>query len=207
MLKRTIGWWFLLGTVLLVGCSTHVTRVTYSGSALPKIIETSPLISDVVVYDERAGGKPSDWLGAVRGGYGNVLKTLKTIGPAKLMVRAMYIEGLRKNGLYAGSDEAPFSLKVQLLKFDCSQYVNREAHAHVVVSLLDNKKNKTVFSKIYKTDNEEKAFFAVGIFGNVDTLRSLAESTMTQTVNKTLADFQVAGEIGVILKQSDAAIK
>ena len=173
-----------LGVLLLSGCSTHMTKVEYEGAGINSQGVTSS-INEVIVSDDR--GTESDWLGAIRGGYGNVLKTLRTEEPTDIVVDKMYTDALMKSGIYDESTKAPYSLKVKITKFDCSYYWNREAHAYVDVSLIDNLTSNTKFSKSYKTD-EEEAGAGAGIFGNVDTLRDLAENTMNKTVDKMLTD-------------------
>ena len=173
-----------LGALLLSGCSTHMTKVEYEGAGINSQGVT-PSINEVVVSDDR--GTDSDWLGAIRGGYGNVLKTLRTEDSTDVVVDRMYTDALVKSGIYTESTDAPYTLKVKITKFDCSYYWNREAHAYVDVSLIDNLTSNAKFSKSYKTD-EVEAGAGAGIFGNVDTLRDLAENTMNKTVDKMLAD-------------------
>lgn len=173
-----------LGVLFVSGCSTHMTKVEYEGSGIGQQ-NITPSINEVIVSDER--GTESDWLGAIRGGYGNVLKTLRTEETTDVVVDRMYTDALIKSGIFTDSADAPYSLKVKITKFDCSYYWNREAHAYVDVSLVNNLTSSAAFSKTYKTD-EVEAGAGAGIFGNVDTLRDLAENTMNKTVDKMLAD-------------------
>lgn len=177
-----------LGLIVLSGCSTHMTKLEYEGGGVG-LNEAHPVVNEVVVSDER--GTDSDWLGAIRGGYGNRLKTLRTEKPTDQVVDDIYTNALIKSGLYLESEDAPYSLNVRIDKFDCSYYFNREAHAHVNVSLVDNESSAVRFSKSYKTDEVEGGIGA-GIFGNVDTLRNLAETAMNKTVDKTLNDPEFA---------------
>lgn len=170
--------------LLLSGCSTHMAKVEYEGSGVNSKGVT-PSINEVIVSDDR--DTESNWLGAIRGGYGNVLKTLRTEEPTDIVVDKMYTDALMKSGIYDESIDAPYSLKVKITKFDCSYYWNREAHAYVDVSLVDNSTSNIKFSKSYKTDQVDPGAGA-GIFGDVDTLRDLAESTMNETVDKMLTD-------------------
>ena len=94
---------------------------------------------------------------------------------------------MKAAGIYSSSDTAPYQLNIQITKFDCSYYFNREAHAHVNVSLRGNSDGQTSFEKSYKTDLTEGGVGA-GIFGDVDSLRNLAEEAMNQTIDKMLGD-------------------
>jgi len=161
-----------------------MTKVTYKGNGV-STNEFVPLINKVIVSDER--GTDSNWLGAIRGGYGNRLKTLKTEEPTKIVVEKMFQDALNKSNLLSSSAESPYKIKVVITKFDCSYYFNREAHVYMNVSLLDSTTSNVYFSKEYKTDEKEGGIGA-GIFGSVDTLRDLAEMTMNKTIDKTLSD-------------------
>jgi len=161
-----------------------MTKVEYEGTGISSK-DAIPSINAVIVSDDR--GTDSNWLGAIRGGYGNVLKTLRTEESTDVVVDRMYTDALVKSGIYTESNDALYSLKVKITKFDCSYYWNREAHAYVDVLLIDNLTSNAKFSKTYKTD-EVAAGAGAGIFGNVDTLRGLAEETMNGTVDKMLTD-------------------
>jgi len=174
----------IVSICIMSGCSTHMTKVTYKGNGV-STNEFVPLINKVIVSDER--GTDSNWLGAIRGGYGNRLKTLKTEEPTKIVVEKMFQDALNKSNLLSSSAESPYKIKVVITKFDCSYYFNREAHVYMNVSLLDSTTSNVYFSKEYKTDEKEGGIGA-GIFGSVDTLRDLAEMTMNKTIDKTLSD-------------------
>ena len=57
-----------LWVLFLSVCSAHMTKVEYEGQGV-KSQDASRSINEVIVSDER--GTESDWLGAIRGGYGN----------------------------------------------------------------------------------------------------------------------------------------
>lgn len=175
---------FVCFLVVTSGCSTHLSKVEYEGVGLAST-DVRPTVTQVIVSDKR--GTDSDWLGAIRGGYGNVLKTLKTEESTDKIVDEIYTAALEKSGILADTDDAPYSLLVTIVKFDCSYYFNREAHAHVDISLAINESSKIKFSKSYKSDLTEGGVGA-GIFGDVDTLRDLAEKAMNETVDKMLQD-------------------
>ena len=174
----------VLYLLFISGCSTHMTTVEYEGNGENAAVGT-PSVGQVVVSDNR--GTDGNWLGAIRGGYGNRLKTLRTAESTDLMVDKMYTTALEKAGILDTSDSAPYQLSVQITKFDCSYYFNREAHAHVDVSLKQVSNRAIRFKKSYKTDLTEGGVGA-GIFGDVDTLRDLAEEAMNQTIDKMLGD-------------------
>lgn len=174
----------LLLLTTLAGCSTHMSRIEYQSTGNPALAGQQQ-ISQVEVIDDR--GTEKNWLGAIRGGYGNRLKTLRTEKPTDQVVKDVYIQALKGSKLYTSANKGDYRLRVVLSKFDCSYYFNREAHAHFTVSLFENGTNKEVFTKSYRADEVEGGVGA-GIFGDVDTLRQLAERTLNKAVDSHLQD-------------------
>jgi len=169
--------------LLLSGCSTHLVHLDYEGNPEPNKMITSG-IGEIVVTDDR--GTDDDWLGAIRGGYGNVLKTLRTDVPTNQIVADVYRQAFVEYG-YLDEPDGHIRFIASIKKFDCSYYFNREAHAHIAISLVDRKTNEILFNGSYRSDPTEGGAGA-GIFGNVDTLRDLAELALNQTVDKSMMD-------------------
>lgn len=178
-------WGILTIVVWLAGCSTHKTHLSYEGPGQESLMINKTTINEVVVSDER--GTDSDWLGAIRGGYGNRLKTLRTVTSTDQVIDEIYSDALEQVGVLTDDVSAPYKLRVAVTKFDCSYYFNREAHAHVKIALVRHDNSRVVFSKTYKSD-ETEAGVGAGIFGDVDTLRNLAETAINNTVDKMLTD-------------------
>jgi len=174
----------ILSIIFATGCSTHMTKVVYEGDGIQQQVIVK-VIKGVSVSDNR--GTDGNWLGAIRGGYGNRLKTLRTDQSTDVVVQKMYLDALEKSSLLSDVSGAPFTLKVVITKFDCSYYFNREAHAYLDVSLIDSSSSNITFTKTYKTDEVESGVGA-GVFGSVETLRDLAETAMNKTIDKTLSD-------------------
>jgi hypothetical protein len=170
--------------LIISGCSAHMEKIAYEGAGF-ELLNAEPLVESVIVSDER--GTDGDWLGAIRGGYGNRLKTLRTEEPTSRVVEKMYRDALVKSNLLSLSVGAPLALKVVIVKFDCSYAFNKEAHANVNVSLVDNATSFIIFYKSYKTDEVEPGVSA-GIFGDVDALRNTAETAMNKVIDKMLSD-------------------
>ncbi|WP_426415231.1 hypothetical protein [Aestuariirhabdus sp. LZHN29] len=175
----------LLAMLVLGGCSmNYKADIDYTDRGVV-VAGAEPVINRVEVMDER--GTDPHWLGAIRGGFGNRLKTLRTEDKTEVVVQVAYTEALKRSGLFTESDSAPYRLQVVLTKFDCSYYFNREAHAHAEVALIDNRTSRKVYSRSYRTDEVEPGVGA-GIFGDVETLRALAETAMTKNINKMFYD-------------------
>lgn len=168
------------------GCSTHMSTLKYTP---PKGgVSNAPQATSIAlgaVTDER--GTDSNWLGAIRGGYGNPLKKLRTDKPTSEAVAGVIVEALRARNILGTVESSKTAIDVSITKFDCSYYVNREAHAHLNVTLLALPARVPFFAKSYRTDNSESGVGA-GIFGDVDHLSNFAQRTLSETIDKVLSD-------------------
>ena len=181
---------FITATLLLLislswGCSTTMVGLDYEGNPEPVADRTiTSGIGQIVVNDNR--GTDADWLGAIRGGYGNVLKSIRTDGPTSDIVANVYRQAFIEYG-YLDEPDGEVLFSADIVKLDCSYYFNREAHAHIDISLLNRNTNELLFSDRYVTDLTEGGVGA-GIFGDIETLRDLAEDALNQTVDKSMTD-------------------
>jgi ABC-type uncharacterized transport system auxiliary subunit len=174
---------FLVG--VLSGCSSHMMDIKYESSYEPEQPNVSEKIYVGEVLDSR--GTEPNWLGAIRGGYGNPLKKLYTNDITSKVVEEAFEDALRVRHLLGPASTSQYRIDVKLIKFDTSYYVNKEAHANFTVSLMDKTAGDKVFSRTYKTDNE-KSGRAAGIFGDVNSLSSFANDTLNETIDKMLND-------------------
>lgn len=168
----------------VIGCSTSQVQMDHKKYEGPKA--NNPVFSVGQFEDSRKHG--SHWLGAIRGGFGNPLKTLETPKPVKDVVRDAFQDALKQRGIYAHLDNAKYILNVDVLQYDCNQYVRKEAHIKLNVIVVDSTTNKEVFSDYVVVDNVEGSIVSMkaGIFGSVEELKNLAEKTLTQAVNEVL---------------------
>lgn len=173
-------------TLLVTACSTHMVPIKYAPAS--REAEASFGAEDVRigrVDDSR--GTASNWLGAIRGGYGNPLKKLYTEKATREVVKDVFEEALKTRSSGAGGSPR-HELNVDIRKFDCSYYFNREAHAHLNVELVSLQNSpRVVYSRLYKEDRTESGVGA-GIFGSVEHLRAFAEKTLTGAIDQVLAD-------------------
>lgn len=175
----------VLGTI---GCSTHIETVKYQPTKLTSSSASASGQVPVVVgtfVDDR--GTNANWLGAIRGGYGNPLKKLYTDRPVSEVVEQAFIDALQTRKLLGNTQNARVEITGEVIKFDCSYYFNREAHAHLLVNVLSLPSRGVLFSRTYQTDTKESAWGA-GVFGSTDELTQLAQRTLNETVDKVLAD-------------------
>lgn len=183
MRKTALG--ALMAVGLLGACTTHQVTMAYNPTSAQKPAPAKPDVEVLSVTDSRKyTGKH---LGAIRGGYGNTLKTIETASPVKEVVRKAFVDGLNARGLLAPANGGRFGLDVTVEKLDCSQLVRKEAHARFLVSVLDKATGRPVYSKIVEDNREDMGnLFATGVFGSVDELTKLTNDSMQAAVDQAL---------------------
>jgi hypothetical protein len=132
-----------------------------------------------------ARGVDSHFLGAIRGGFGQPLKTLITEDSISTVVRAGFSEGLRARGLLHDGSEAPYMMTATIEKFDCSQYVRREAHARIAVTVRETVNGRILMTETFQRDlvNANPNLFDVGILASTDDLRAVAADALREIVD------------------------
>jgi hypothetical protein len=178
----------LLAILLLTACSTHIMPLTYQASRYLGNTEHMPLVASTRVIDER--NTDSNWLGAIRGGFGNPLKELRSDKPVNEAVNDVLISALKARNMLGTNETSNKQLEVSIRKLDCSYYMNREAHVYLQVDVLALPNRVPLFSHEYRTDNVESGLGA-GIFGDVDHLAQFAQKTLNETIDKVLDDPQL----------------
>jgi hypothetical protein len=104
-------------------------------------------------------GTDANWLGAIRGGYGNPLKKLYTDRPVSEVVEQAFSDALKARKLLGDRQNAKVEVTGEIIKFDCSYYFNREAHAHLLVKVLSLPSRMLVF---FRAPTEPTAKRVVG---------------------------------------------
>jgi len=168
------------------GCSTHTLRLNYEPTG--ELIQAkggTPVVMVGSIRDER--NEESTWFGAIRGGYGNPLKKLHADQPISAVVATALGDALQKRGWLASAESAGVRIDGHLTQFQCNYYWNRDAQVHLTLTVVDLASNDVVFTQNYHTETKE-AGVGAGIFGNVDHLAAFTQRTMSQTIDKALAD-------------------
>jgi hypothetical protein len=188
-MKMKRAFFFVLLATELVACTTTRVGINYSPPAQMTAAPSSE--ADVSVgrfSDDR--GEPPNWLGAIRGGYGNPLKKLESDQPVSELVTQVFAAGLKARGLAAESSTAQYALTGSIKELDCSQFARKEANVQIQLVVHESKNGKQVFSNLYHASNVEGSALTLsaGIFGSVEELRALMEKTLQQAVDQALDD-------------------
>ena len=181
-----IGAGVVLLSVLLSACSTNLVPIKYEPSR--PIIQPGKIspIASVHSTDNRSTG--DNWVGAIRGGFGNPIKKLRTSEPISEVVTAAFVDALRVRNMLGTPGSSSKAVEISIVKFDCSAFFRSEAHAHLNVTILSLPQRVSLFSKLYVTDDAGFGKGEGGIFGDPSTLAAFAQSTLNQTIDKVLAD-------------------
>jgi len=162
--------------------------MTYPSTAeVKKASASAPPLLVGSFIDQR--GEPANYLGTIRGGYGNPLKNLETDQPVCDIVRLAFVDGLRARGVTVDSQSPKYHLTGIIRKLDCNQIVRREANVEIEVHILDAA-GQPHFTRTYSASNLDGSILSMktGVFASVDDLRATLERTLRETVDKALND-------------------
>ncbi|MDA8229763.1 MAG: hypothetical protein M0006_00320 [Magnetospirillum sp.] len=179
----------LAAAVMALGvsaCGTTPVGLTYDGAKVANAGAAKNMVEVASVVDHRKDG--ANWLGAIRGGFGNPLKTLETPVPVRDEVKTAFVDGLKARGL-VGPDPR-YAMELDIERFDCNQYVRREAHARIGVRVIDTASHQDVYQRDIRADKVTGSLVSldVGVFASVDDLRTVANDVLQEAVDKTLDD-------------------
>ncbi len=174
--------------MVIAACTTTPVNLKYTSATVPAAARGhhQPIVEVFSVTDYRK--HDSNWLGVIRGGFGNPIKTLETPIAVKEIVQGAFSDALRARGLLAQNGTGRYALDVGIRRFDCSQLVRREAHAQFNVSLTDRHNGLRVYEREVSIDRVSGGLLAgdAGIFGSVEDLRKLANETMQAAIDQAL---------------------
>lgn len=139
------------------------------------------VFGDVVNQRERG----ENWLGAIRGGYGNPLKVLVTEQPVHEVVAQAFRDALAARGM--ATEQGPHRLNLRVIRFDCNQFIPKDAHIILETTLLDSASGATLYQHTYQVDRVGPGIGG-GIFTPVEPLRALANDAMQMAVDQALDD-------------------
>jgi hypothetical protein len=179
----------LLGFLIaLSGCSTTSVNLKYSPSTSVAKVSPSALPVSVGTFLDQRGNAPN-WIGAVRGGFGNPIKVLESDRPVSELVRVAFLDGLRERGASVATSASAYQITGIIKRLDSSQYVRREAHVHLELTVIDPNGQQR-FTRTYTADNVDGSLISVstGVFGSIEELRAILEKTLREAVDKALDD-------------------
>ncbi len=175
---------------LLAACSTSRLPLAYAPPSAGVPAHGTAAVAAVSAIDQR-GETASDanWIGAIRGGFGNPLKRLETDRPLTEVVADAVRDALRARGLLGAAD-APYNLQVTIEQLEADQVVRREAQVRLRLAWLRRPGNLPVFVNHGSADVVSGSVITVetGVFGSVEALRAVIAQAMSQAIDQALDD-------------------
>ena len=182
----------VLAVLFLGGCGTTTVNLPYDTSAVASqpSVAASNSVKWVSVSDGRKHA--SHWLGSIRGGFGNPLKTLNTEVPVKDVVGNAFTTALKARGLLA-TIGGGYGMEVVVNQFDSNQMVRREAHIRLHVSMVEFASGQQIYAKDIRVNKVTGGMgslftFDTGIFAAVEALREVANQVLQEAVDQVLDD-------------------
>ena len=172
----------------IVGCSTNRVYLKYEPEGQRVAITSESGISVGRFVDVR--GKDPNWIGAIRGGFGNAVKVIETELPVSAVVANAFADGLEERLGLAKSAGGGYEIRGTIKRFDCDQYARREATVEIEISVIRQSNSSVVYSETKSANVVIGSVLTVpaGIFGSVEDLRLVAEQALRQIVDAVLDD-------------------
>jgi hypothetical protein len=171
---------------LTAACSTTRTTLSYQPTKTVSPSSTRPLFGVGKFSDDR--GTDPHWLGAIRGGFGQPLKTIELSETASEVVEHAYSQALAARGLL-DSTAPRYVLAGKIVHLDCSQFVRREAHADIDLTVIDSASGKPVFEQSFQKTvvQGDTVTLDAGIFASVDDLKAVATQALNEMIDESLS--------------------
>lgn len=176
-----------LAVATLAACGTTRADISYVPTTSMTKATSSPV--SVGSFVDARGEQQKNWAGAIRGGFGNPLKVLELDRPVAEVVRTAFADALLARGVGPIASGSGTQLSGVVRKFECDQYVRREATIEVELTVL-GADGQSKFTRVYRGNNVEGSLVTLnaGVFGSVEELRAVLEKTLRETVDKALED-------------------
>ena len=176
-----------LAIATLAACGTTRAGISYAPTTSMTKATSSPV--SVGSFVDARGEQQESWAGAIRGGFGNPLKVLELDRPVAEVVRTAFADALQARGVGRNPSGFGTQLSGVVRKFECDQYVRREATIEVELTVLGTD-GRSKFTRVYRGNNVEGSpvTLSAGVFGSVEELRAVLEKTLRETVDKALED-------------------
>lgn len=184
LLSATSRFALIIVAALSSGCSTHTVGLAYRPAVAPTPAASKPSVTVSVGDFTDNRHEPSHWIGAIRGGYGNALKTLETDKPVSELVKEAFKQALVARSIY--SDAGQVVLSGWIDKLDGDQYARKEATVQLRVIVADRQARRELLNRPASANKIEGSAMTIrsGVFGSVEELQSLIERVLSQTVDE-----------------------
>jgi hypothetical protein len=171
----------------LAGCGTTQMPMPYTATS-QVVAVASPVVVVGAVTDSREEGKEdANWIGTIRGGFGNPIKRLEAPVPVTEVVRQAFTDALASRGMLAAG-AGRYVLAVDIRQFKSDQMARREATVEFRVSLVPVSGGNAILVDQVSANNVggSAITLASGVFGSLDDLREIVLRTMSEAIDRIL---------------------
>lgn len=169
-----------LPLIAFLGACTTTADIVYHPAVAP-VMAGPPAIHAVTATDNRKDETDPTYVGSIRGGFGNPLKTIKTAKPIADEVRDAFQQALVARGLFGPTGQD--TLSVQVTAFNANQIVGPFARAAFDVQLR-NAGGQVVYQDTGDAGGYAFTFFSNGILASSESLRAFMEEKMTAAIDQ-----------------------
>lgn len=170
-----------LAALLSAACSTNSVGLSYVPSSPPQAVPGAKARVSVGDFtDDR--GEPARWLGAIRGGFGNPVKTLESADPVSEVVEEAFRQALIARGFHAQNGR--FVLSGSIGRLDGDQYARKEANVELEVVLTDRQTGREILRRPASANEVAGSAMTLktGVFASVEDLRVVIERALSDSV-------------------------
>jgi hypothetical protein len=181
----------LLAAMILSGCWT--THLILKYQAPPKVTAAPDGTSTLMVgtFVDMRGYKPN-WIGRIRGTFGNSLEKLVVDESVATLVQTQFRDGLLARQFPVVDADAVFEISGVIRKLSSIQYVHVETDVEIEVQLRRRSAPEAIFTHTYSAQavQASRAYTvqAVESARPVDAIRALTQKTLRDVVNQALDD-------------------
>ncbi|MDJ0389543.1 hypothetical protein QMO56_15605 [Roseomonas sp. E05] len=187
-MRRRTAFLLCLG---LAACSTTQASLPYTPASPPAAPAAArPVVAVAQVTDRREDGhEDPNWIGTIRGGFGNPIKRLEAPVPVTEVVRKAFADALLARGLLVPDiATARYNLTVEILALNADQLARREATAEFRITLRPADGGAPVLVDQERANRVGGSVITLsaGVFGSVEDLRQIAQQTMSEAIDRLL---------------------
>jgi len=139
-------------------------------------------ISALYVVDHRSEADPT-WYGAIRGGFGNPLKTLHSDKPIQTTFRDAFEAALAARGVHLDPRTKGPAVSVTVAEFEADQVMRSEVKMRFDVAVADAASGRQYYQREIYEDPVSGAALATGIFADTKDLQALTQATMDRAID------------------------
>lgn len=181
----------LVAAMTLSGCWT--THLTLKYQAPPNVTAAPAGTPTLMVgtFVDLRGYKPN-WIGRIRGTFGNSLEKLVVDESVATLVQTQFRDGLLARQFPVVDADAVFEISGVVRKLSSIQYVHVETDVEIEVQLRRLSTREAIFTHTYSAQavQASRAYTvqAVESARPVDAIRALTQKTLRDVVNQALDD-------------------